>query len=68
MKTGSVVSTPSAVAFSSSSSPFSSEESGSEADEIGTGGLVPSESGWSRPSLELDMMRSDSLSLSSYSS
>lgn len=44
MKTGSVVSTPRAVAFSSSSSSLSSEDNGSEADEIGTGGLIPSDS------------------------
>lgn len=71
MKTGSLVRTPRAVEFSSSSSPSSSallDDVSSDAKEAGTG-LMPSELILgSIASLELVMMRSDSLSLSSYSS
>lgn len=72
MKTGSLVRTPSAVEFSSLSSPSSSsallEDVSADASEAGAG-LMPSELVLrSIPSLELFMKRSDSLSLSSYSS
>ena len=68
MKTGSLVKTPSAVAFSSSSS-SALEDVSSDADVVRPGGLLmPSDRLGSRASLELVMIRSDSLSLSSYSS
>lgn len=68
VKAGSCVMTPSAVAFSSSSSLALLEDASSDTDDVKTGGLMPSESWASMFSLELDMIRSDSLSLSSYSS
>lgn len=69
VKTGSLVSTPIAVAFSSSSSSSAAlEDVSSDADEVWTGGLMSSEILCSRASFELVMIRSDSLSLSSYSS
>ena len=74
MKTGSVFRTPSAVEFSSSSSPPSSSallddvSSDADADDAGAAGLISSAVFCSRASFELVMIRSDSLSLSSYSS
>ena len=74
MKTGSVFRTPSAVEFSSSSSPPSSSallddvSSDADAEDAGAAGLISSEGVCSRASFELVMIRSDSLSLSSYSS
>ena len=69
MKVGSLDKTPSAVAFSSSSSSALLEDVSSDADVVRPGGLlIPSDELGSRASLELVMMRSDSLSLSSYSS
>lgn len=65
MKAGSTVATPRAVAFSSSSS-WSSPCS--DAEETGADGLTPSEECCSKASFELVIIRSDSLSLSSYSS
>ncbi len=62
--------TPRAVAFSSSSSSSSRglEDAPSEADEVCVTGLMSSRERVSMFSFELVMMRSDSLSLSSYSS
>lgn len=69
MKTGSFLKTPSAVKFSSSSPSALFEDASSDADVVRPGGLlIPSDRLCSRASLELVMMRSESLSLSSYSS
>ena len=66
MKTGWFPKTPRAVEFSSSSSSALFEDA---SDVVRPGGLLmPSDRLGSRASLELVMMRSDSLSLSSYSS
>ena len=69
MKAGSLFKVPSAVEFSSSSSSALLDDVSSDADVVRPGGLLmPSDRLGSRASLELVIIRSDSLSLSSYSS
>lgn len=69
MKTGSLFKTPSAVEFSSSSSAALLEDVSSDTDVVRPGGLLmPSDRLGSSASFELVIIRSDSLSLSSYSS
>ena len=65
MKTGSTVLMPNAVEFPSSSS---SKGAFSEAEDAAGGGLSSCAKRGCRSSFELLMIRSDSLSLSSYSS